>query len=301
MSEAFALAFPCMGTVVTLHLSRTNSIGTSERESAVDGAKDWFRRVEHACNRFDPNSELRRLCNTTDVATPVSELLFEATQFALAVADASGGAFDPTVGAHMEARGFDRDYRSGASTPSAVDHSTATYRDVEIDPAQHTITLHHPLLLDLGAVAKGLAIDLAARALHEQGHFMIDAGGDLFASGHNAEGNAWRVGIRDPRAPDAFMQTIDIASGAVCTSGDYERAGRDGKHHLLDARRHDTANTLASVTVLAPSAMVADALATAAFALGPSAGLSFLECHDVAALLVTPARERLTTPRWPVA
>lgn len=286
---------------MTLHIIHTETSLTNQSDAAVARAKDWFRSVELACTRFDATSELRRLCETAHVVTPVSELLFEATQFALAVADASGGAFDPTVGARMESRGFDRDYRTGTQSRSAVvTNSTATYRDVELDVAKQTITLHKPLLLDLGAVAKGLAIDLAARELAELQHFMVDAGGDLFVSGRNADGESWRVGIRHPREADALLQTINVDGGAVCTSGDYERTGSDGQHHLLDARTHETAATLVSVTVLAPSAMVADALATAAFALGPTAGLTFLENHHVEALLVTPSLERFTTSGWPV-
>ena len=301
MSEVFSHAFACMGTVVTLHIVNTEVSLAVPRDAAVARAKDWFRTVELTCNRFDATSELRRLCDTTNIVTPVSECLFEAAQFALAVADASQGAFDPTVGARMESRGFDRDYRTGVpSRSTVVTHSVVTYRDVELDATEHTITLHKPLLLDLGAVAKGLAIDLAARELAELQHFMIDAGGDLLASGRNAQGHPWRVGLRHPREVDAFLQTIEVTGGSVCTSGDYERTGNDGKHHLLDARNRETAEALASVTVLAPSAMVADALATAAFALGPTAGLTFLERHDVEALLVTPSLERFTTRGWPV-
>lgn len=297
-----------MGTVVTLHVVHPDSVSTrardaavvrdkgGAREAAVVRAKDWFRRVESSCNRFDPTSELRRLCETPKTPVPVSELLFEVTQFALAVAEASEGAFDPTVGARMELRGFDRDYRTGDDARSliAVD-ATANYHDVVLDTKHQTITLQKPLLLDLGAVAKGLAIDLAARELHELQHFMIDAGGDLFVSGHNVDGEAWRVGIRHPRDADAMIRTLRVTKGAVCTSGDYERIGSDGAHHLLNAREQTTADALASVTVLAASAMVADALATAAFALGPQKGLNFLEHHGVSALLITPTLEEFVT------
>ena len=290
-----------MGTVVTLHIVETELSPRDAREAAIARAKDWFVRVEAACNRFDPTSELRRLCENPHNAVVVSDLLFEATQFALAVADASDGAFDPTVGAYMESRGFDRDYRSREQTRSHISTgTTASYRDVEINAATRSITLHQPLLLDLGAVAKGLAIDLAARELLELRDFMIDAGGDLFVSGRNVDEEVWRVGIRHPREPGALIRTLRVANGAVCTSGDYERTGDSGAHHLLDARTKDTANNLVSVTVLAPSAMVADALATAAFALGPTPGRAFLESHDVEALLISPALEQHTTRGFPV-
>lgn len=297
-------AFPCMGTVVSFHIVHTPSTSDTECDAAVARARGWFTNVEAACNRFDPESELRRLCETTNTAVRVSDLLFEATQFALAVADASGGAFDPTVGVHMEARGFSHDYRSGADTQSQLSvragkPGAASYRDVSLKVEEQTITLHQPLLLDLGAIAKGLAIDLAARELHELQGFMIDAGGDLFVGGLNADGQTWRVGIRHPRRHDQLIRAAAVSGCAVCTSGDYERPGTNGAHHLLDARTRRTADTLASVTVIAPSAMVADALATAAFALGPRHGLAFLEQHDVEALLITPKLEHITTSRFP--
>lgn len=88
-----------------------------------------------------------------------------------------------------------------------------------------------------------------------------------------------------------------MSDTAVCTSGDYEkRSATDERvHHIMDARTGESAAELASVTVVAPSAMVADALATAAFALGRSDGLRFLERHGVRGLLVTPSFERLET------
>jgi thiamine biosynthesis lipoprotein len=150
--------------------------------------------------------------------------------------------------------------------------------------------LTRPLLLDLGAVAKGLAVDMAAKELEPLGSFTIDAGGDLYLGGRNAEGAPWSVGIRHPRDPDGLIAALRVCDGAVCTSGDYERPS-----HILDPRRGTPAAALASVTVVAPSAMVADALGTAAFVLGPERGLELLERQRVGALLVTPSLERITT------
>ena len=129
-------------------------------EAAAERAFDWFREIEDCCSRFDPRSELSRLCVTVGVEVPVSPILYQAVQFALAIAHETGGAFDPTVGAAIEARGFNRNYLTGevARNASARGRSGgANYRDVRLDSGSKTITLLRPLLLDLGAVAKGLA------------------------------------------------------------------------------------------------------------------------------------------------
>jgi len=285
-----------MGTIVTIQV-----VGHDETEEArqarargVSRAAAWFDGIEKACSRFDPSSELRQLCATVATAVAASPMLFETIRFALKVAEDSDGAFDPTVGRRMEALGFDRHHVTGERANSGALDAGASWRDVELDTVAHTVTLHRPLTLDLGAVAKGLAVDMAARELTPLENFAVDAGGDLYLSGHNADGARWTVGVRDPRG-DGLIETLRVSDTAVCTSGDYERRSPDEPcaHHIVDARSGDTASRLASVTVVAPSAMVADACATAAFALGPEEGARFLERHGLRGILVTPSRERI--------
>jgi thiamine biosynthesis lipoprotein len=287
-----------MGTIVTIQV-----VGYDEtheaREARADGvsrAAAWFEGIEKACSRFDPSSELRQLCATVATTVAASPMLFETIRFALRVAEDSDGAFDPTVGRRMEARGFDRHHVTGERVNSGASNTGASWRDVELDSVAHTVTLHRPLTLDLGAVAKGLAVDMAARELAPLENFAVDAGGDLYLGGHNADGARWSVGVRDPRG-DGLIETLRVSDTAVCTSGDYERRSRSepGAHHIMDARSGDTASRLASVTVVAPSAMVADAFATAAFALGPDEGARFLDRHGLRGILVTPSRDRIDT------
>ena len=153
------------------------------------------------------------------------------------------------------------------------------------------------MVLDLGAVVKGLAIDAAALELAPFRNFAIDAGGDVYAAGTNASGDPWRVGIRHPRNPDELIDSLSLSDAAVCTSGDYFRRNSPNAsdHHILDASTGDTAIRSASATVIAPTAIVADALATAAFILGPTAGIALLERHGVEGLIVTPSLARHRT------
>lgn len=292
-----------MGTVVTI------DVHPDTADEVVERAFGWFHHVEAVCSRFDERSELMRLSAQCRVPVAASPLLFEAVRFALRVAEASDGAFDPTVGDAMMRRGFDREHRTGRRV--VADHAATAgggatapppdFRDVVLDEEHRTITLRRPLVLDLGAVAKGLAIDLAARELESSGDFAINAGGDLFAAGLNHDGQPWTIGIRHPRKPGALITSVRVSNRAVCTSGDYERPAPDGLpgHHILDPRRAASATSAVSATVIAPTAMTADALATAAFVLGPDAGLAFLRRMEVEGLIVGADLVCHATPGFP--
>jgi thiamine biosynthesis lipoprotein len=289
-----------MGSLVTIHVV---GAGTDDAESAIERAFGWFHEIENRCTRFSPRSELMQLTAQAGVAVPASAILFEAVQFALTLAEESAGAFDPTVGHRMAARGFNREYRTGetAQTPVAIDDDVS-YRDVQLDPDRRTITLLRPLTLDLGAVAKGLAVDTAARELEPFKDFAIDAGGDLYLGGSNPQGEPWCVGIRHPRREDELIDSLYVSNQAVCTSGDYERrtpggevAGKAAGQHILDPRCGTSPRTVASATVVAPGAMLADALATAAFVLGPEDGIQLLHRLGVEGMIVTPELVRFET------
>jgi thiamine biosynthesis lipoprotein len=309
VSDAYVHTVAVMGTVVTMHVVGHGADRTErgQREDAVERAVAWFHCINDSCTRFDERSELRQLSAQIGVSVPVSALLFEAVRFALAVAAETAGAFDPTVGLQMEALGFNREYRSGKIVHTGLEpRSDVSYRDVQLDPDRQAITLRRPLVLDLGAVAKGLAVDMAARELRPFVNFAVDAGGDLYLSGHNAADKPWSVGIRHPRAEHELIDTLCVSDAAACTSGDYERrspgAGTghdmlagDGAHHIIDPRTGVSAAGVASVTVVAPSAMVADALSTAALVLGPAAGLDLLQSHGVDGMIVTTALDRVAT------
>ena len=266
-----------MGTIVTIDIVDASPGTDGQRAQAITRAFGWFRDVEATCTRFDDSSELMQLCRRPGIATPVSEILFAATETALAVAEASDGSFDPAGVASGEGRG-------------------ATFRDVLLDSHAKTITLTRPLQLDLNSVAKGLAIDLAVSELRAFDHFVVDAGGDLYASGRNAHGDPWRIGIRHPAVDRELIATVDVSGAAICTSGNYERRDVSATPgHIVNPRTGAIAEGTSSATVMAPSAMLADAMSTAVFVIGGAAGVAFLERHDVDGLLVTADLDVLAT------
>jgi len=142
-----------------------------------------------------------------------------------------------------------------------------------------------PFLLDVRGVAKGYAVDAATEKLRKLGFTsaIINAGGDLRVLGRRPDGKPWRIAIRHPRRPGDLIGYVDVEDCAVATSGDYERFFiYQGKryHHILDPRSGMPARTCESVTVMAPSAALADALATGLFVLGPQAGLRLTQVLD---------------------
>ena len=298
MSPAvYRKSIPAMGTIVSMDVvTERLSHSAPSIEEAIERAISWFHHVEICCSRFEPQSELMRLTVHAGHAVPVSPMLFEIVRFALAVAQESNGAFDPVVGHAMENRGFNREYRSGAEIHTTLNGTgeSVSHRDVLLDEDRRTITLVRPLILDLGGVAKGFAVDMAARELSAFPDFAIDAGGDLHLAGRNVGGTPWSVGVRHPRHDDALIDCLRLSDCAVCTSGDYERQGPNG-HHILDPRTGQPSQEVASVTVIAPTAMLADALATAAFVLGPHEGIALLERLSVNGLIFTPFLERYAT------
>ncbi len=154
-----------------------------------------------------------------------------------------------------------------------------------------------PLILDLGAVAKGFAIDLAARELDVFADFAVEAGGDMYVKGRNAMGAPWQIGIRHPRDDGELIARVHLSNAAICTSGDYERRtpSADSGHHLVNPASGHSPAAIASVTVIAPTAMAADALSTAAFVLGPQEGLQFLIEQGVEGLIISPTLEQQMT------
>lgn len=271
-------------------MGTTVSIEVDAPEAAVTRAFEWFRQVEAVCSRFDESSELRQLPAGRPVQA--SAILFEAVRFALMVASETQGAFDPTIGSRMAARGYNRHYITGA-TIDAPGSGDVSFRDVVLDAEDHTILLRRPLTLDLGAVAKGLAVDAAARELQPFRNFCIDAGGDIYFGGRNQAGVPWRVGVRHPRSRDKIVERFQVSDCAVCTSGDYERGA-----HVFDPRDEGAVLRVASATVIAPNAMLADALATAAFVLGPEHGIALLERMGVQGLIITAELERFRTKHF---
>lgn len=241
-------------------------------------------------NAWKPGSELRALNDAlrTGRAVPVSPALRQVLQQAAALAQASGGLFNPAIGAWVAGWGFHADrLADGAPAPPP-----ARLAQWQADaPTLAALQWQGGLLrsrqpglqIDLGAIGKGVALDLALDQLARQGvaDVLLNLGGNLAASGRavapagapDAAARAWQVGVRHPQQPGLAALLHTQGREAVITSGTYERQRRlpDGRlaHHVLDPRHARPSQGLASVTVLHRSAALADAGATALLVAGP--------------------------------
>lgn len=234
-----------------------------------------------------PQSDIMRLNAAAGQApVAVARETMEVLQGAEEMAQRSGGVFDVTMGAMGGLWHFDEDLTRVVPSPQdvAARRTLIGYRDLVLDPNAGTAFLKRAhMQVNLGGIAKGYAVDAMARVLQAAGlrNVLLQAGGDLLVLGRKRD-DPWRVGIRDPRdlSPDGYFAVAPITDHAFSTAGDYERAFElDGQryHHILDPRTGYPANACRSVTILAPSALLADALDDAVFILGPEQGMQLLQ------------------------
>ena len=191
------------------------------------------------------------------------------------------GSFDPTIGALTRLWNFPD--AIAAPDSASVDSALALvdYRTLVVN--EDGVYLARPgVRLDLGAAAKGYAVDQAVEALRSGGaqSGLIEAGGDIRYWGEKPDGHLWRFGIQHPRDLDRYFEVEDIGLPAIATSGDYQQyfwEGTNRHHHILDPQSGWPARRLISATVWAETAMDADILSTAVFVLGAERGLELIE------------------------
>lgn len=260
-----------LGTTVSLTL-------VSDRPEAVEPAfRDAFaaiRAVEVAGSLFRPDSALSRLNRDGRLDAP-DPLLRTMLRFALTLAQASGGAFDPTVQPlwTLWAQASARGERPG---PAALAEAVARVGWRGVAVGQDRVRLERPGMgVTLNGLIQGFAADraMAALAAHGIEDAFLDTG-EFGARGRHADGTPWRLGLAAPGHANEPAAVIDPFSGFAATSGDdatvFSPDRRD--HHIFDPATGRSPTALSAVTVTAPSGLLADGLSTAAFVLGERAG-----------------------------
>ena len=257
--ETKTVRWPVMGTIAQLSIRGETASGERIRPLVQNA----YLRLDELLSAWNPDSELCRLATSscTDWVACASSEVKPCYAAALKLTAQSGGAFNPRVGAKLRELGV-----SGGSS----------YSD-----------------FDLGAIAKGFAVDVAAREIARActdslPDLLIDLGGNLRVVGNGV----WRTGIRNPfDRHGPFVGVIALTNGeSVATSGNYERfIERDGIRysHILDGRTGEPTHGIAAVTVVTPAhygALLADGLSTTLFVLGPKTGADFLARHYPEAL-----------------
>lgn len=319
--DRFALAQerPAMGTRAAIAV-RTD--GPARAEEAIGLAFDEMDRLTSLLNRYDPASALAVLNDRGRLPDAPPELTAVVDR-ALETASRSGGAFDPSVAPLVDlfgggeprvppsllAVGGERrpGPRPTRPPPDAADlrAALALVGAGRIRRSGRAISLDRAgMRLTLDGIAKGWIVDAMAAVLEAFGirDYLVDAGGDIRAGGSPDGLRPWRIGVRDPDGNESLPDVIGLREGAVATSGSYEQFydPERARHHIVAAALGGSPSDAESVTVVAPDAATADALATAVFVLGPRRGLALVEtAAGCACLVLAPDGARHASSAWP--
>lgn len=286
--------FPAMGTAATLLFA-----GDAPAD-AINEARNLFAEWEATLSRFRADSELSRVNAADGQTTEIGPLLMHVVTTALDAARATDGAFDPTLGRHMVAIGYERSFHDGpraTSRPVTPLPPLAGWRDIDVDETNGTITLPAGTALDLGGIAKGMAVDAVAALLADRGVDvgLVDAGGDMRVVRDDAA--EWTIGITE--APG---YAIALMAGGLATSSVTKRRWLQGgvrRHHLIDPNTGQPARSnLRAVTVAASTCARAEVAAKTALVLGTDLGTRFLTRRGLPALLTLQTGSTISVSGW---
>ena len=307
MAEAYASAH-------RQHCYRTHALGSiaelvTDAGALFDASEILGReleRIDLAASRFRGDSDLSRLNAAAGREVVVSQDLFEAIAVALAMAEATGGLVDPTVGVAMNRLGYDRDFADvmhGVDGHLPAERPVPGWRSVSVDADRRAVRIPPNTALDLGATAKALAADWAAASIHDAlgCGVLVSLGGDASAAGPAPEGG-FSIGIADACTSREPAEAIAISSGGLASSSTSVRQWRLGPHrvhHIVDpATGLPAVPCWRTVSVAAATCVQANAASTAAIVLGERA-VAWLDERRLPARLVRVDGTVVTTEGWP--
>lgn len=263
---------PLMGTWVDITVADGHHRGA--RHVVADAFAE-MQRLARLMSRFDPDSRLGLLNRAAGRhAVPVPPEMMAVLQQARSVSLRTSGAFDATVGGLVPAATTAAIVvPDDAALRAALAHVGTRY--LRLDADRQTAWLDDPLTqLDLGGIAKLPILEAGLQVLSANGvrGAMVNGGGDVLVSAR-ADGRAWRIGVRDPRAPERLLAVVPLRAGVVASSGDYERfVMHEGRryHHVIDPATGRPTRGIRGVTLVGARAADVNGLGTAAMVAGPS-------------------------------
>ncbi|HEX5133204.1 MAG TPA: FAD:protein FMN transferase [Candidatus Krumholzibacteria bacterium] len=280
-----------MGTYVTIiavHESRHAA------EQAIGNAIAEMDRHVAVLSRHDGASPLSILNRDGNLSAAPGELL-DVVRHAQWIHNTTRGAFDITVKPVVDL--VADTFASGGHAPSdaALADALACVGSDRLEVHGRDLRLAAPGMgVTLDGIAKGFIVDRVSDSLSRDGvaHHLVNAGGDIRVRGTRASGKPWRIAIEDPEKKGRYRGVVELASGAVATSGNYEIYYDRERvhHHIVDPATGVSPVAATSVSVVAGSAMLSDALATAVFVLGPEHGPAVVDTLGGPACLVIDPR-----------
>jgi FAD:protein FMN transferase len=291
--------FLTMGTYASVMAGQGEEVRVAEYTAVARGV---MQRIDADMSLYKTNSVLCKVNANAGIApVPVGDELRAVLRLAREYGELSGGAFDVTAGPLVRLWGF-----SGGKTPAAPPAAAqikaagerVNYRRIALSETGAFLE-QTGMVIDLGGIAKGFAVDRCCDELRKlnAANFTVNLGGNMRCFGRAAPGRAWKVGVRNPFNGQAVLGTLHLTDGlSVSTSGNYERfVTINGKRyaHIIDPRTGHPVEGMAGVTVLAPTAVAADALSTALFVLGMEGGRKVLRGSPDTEALFVPDRQPL--------
>jgi thiamine biosynthesis lipoprotein len=286
-----------MGTLVTISVVHRD---VSIARTIIDEAFVEIDRLEALFSRYREGTPLWVLNREGILENPPSEML-EVLTHALEIDTLTDGAFDVTVAPLVDL--YSNSFEEVGELPSEVqiENALSLVGSQGINFDRDKIVFERDgMSLSFDGIAKGYIVDQAVKIIKKEGvrGGLIDAGGDMSATGEDLLGESWRLAIQHPRNPGSYLCLIDLSDGAVATSGDYMQYLTEDfiVHHIVDPRLGTSPDHTSSVSVIASTAAEADALSTATLVLGPEKGIRLLnELPGVEGILVTKDQEVIKT------
>lgn len=294
-------SFFALDTLITIKIYDSHS----RTEEDVNDIIDYLKRFEKIVNFYDSKSELSRLNQAISKGAalsgyPVSETLEKLLVLSLKMSRETRGKFDFTVGSLMKLWDFAHGGRLPDSREIDKVLQNVSYKKVTVSDGK--VFAPPGVVIDLGGIAKGYAMDAAMKMLKAKGYhnFLINSVSSTVVSG-SRKGEDFRVGIENPRGKGLIAIVRAKDGESISTSGDYQKFFEyKGKryHHLIDPETGYPASELASVTVVSRnSAAENDALSTAIFVMGKEKGLQFAKTNNLKVIMITPEKKILIYPK----
>jgi thiamine biosynthesis lipoprotein len=291
------LSGPTMGTVynVKVRIEEGNEgLTPSQLQQRIDVR---LQQINKLMSTYDPNSELSQFNQSrTTTPFPLSAATLKVMREAKLLGEISGGVLDVTVGPLVNLWGFGPQAKpEQIPSPETIQ---ALQQKIGLDKlvlGENTASKLNPeLYVDLSTIAKGYAVDEIAQLLETQGHrnYLVEIGGEMRVTGVKGNGLAWRIAVEKPVTDQRAVQSVlSIGNNAVATSGDYRNYFEENGvrySHLIDPRSgYPIQHNLVSVTVVHPSSMTADGLATALNVMGTEAAIQLANEQQLDVMLIT--------------
>lgn len=284
-----------MGTIINLAVvAESQSAG----ETAIAATLAEMERQIAIFNHRNPESPVNHLNAVGRLDNPPAELVAVLDQ-ATAISELSNGAFDVTVMPLVNLYQQANEAQTGLPNEVEIQKALALvdYKNVDVSPGKLAFT-QHGMSITLDGIAKGYIVDAGVEQLKTLGYesVFVEAGGDLMAVGSKEPDTPWRVGVRSPREEQGGMiARFSVRDQAVATSGDYMQYYSPDLlyNHIIDPRTGTSPTELASATIVSGSAVLSDALATAAMVMGVDESLALVESlPGIEAFLVSKQMER---------